>query len=269
MKTNANFNLTHSLIDAVREVVAIEAKGSGAPKSAPKKKVATVMIAHGKGGGVKVIPKSEYDPKKHHLADEKDPKKEPKLDPVGKADDDVDNDGDKDKSDKFIHARRKAIAKSIAKKKAGIKLSGKSETIDVRPKMNEAKEINETDKSAKIASLKKKINDMEVSMADAKKRGLHDKHSAIGSYLFLYKRNLEKLQKESKMNEAEVDETSYKKGHGTPYDRGTHDAWHKNKPAPHKMVRHMAVTDLNHGEIKAYKAGYDATRKAIKRHRGR
>jgi hypothetical protein len=143
MKTNANFNLTHSLINAVREVVSIEAKGAGAPKSAPKNKIATVMISHGKGGGVKVIPKKDYDPKKHHLADEKDPKKDPKMDPVGKADADVDNDGDKDKSDKYILARRKAIAKTIAKKKAGIKLSGKSETIDVRPKMNEAEEIDE------------------------------------------------------------------------------------------------------------------------------
>ncbi len=143
MKTNANFNLTHSLINAVREVVAIEAKGAGAHKYAQKKKVATVMIAHGKSGGVKVIPKSEYDPKKHQLADEKDPKNDVKMDPVDKADADVDNDGDTDTSDKYIHNRRKAIAKAITKKKSGIKLSGKGETIDVRPKMNEAEEIDE------------------------------------------------------------------------------------------------------------------------------
>lgn len=39
------------------------------------------------------------------------------LDPVGKADADIDNDGDVDSSDKYLHARRKAISKSIKKRK--------------------------------------------------------------------------------------------------------------------------------------------------------
>jgi len=38
-----------------------------------------------------------------------------KLDPVGKADADIDNDGDTDSSDEFLHARRKAIKKSVKK----------------------------------------------------------------------------------------------------------------------------------------------------------
>lgn len=38
-----------------------------------------------------------------------------KLDPVGKADADIDNDGDVDSSDEFLHARRKAIKKSVKK----------------------------------------------------------------------------------------------------------------------------------------------------------
>ena len=42
---------------------------------------------------------------------------EKKLDPVGKADADIDNDGDVDKSDKFLHARRKKISKVIAMSK--------------------------------------------------------------------------------------------------------------------------------------------------------
>lgn len=37
------------------------------------------------------------------------------MDPVGKADADIDNDGDVDKSDKYLHARRKAIGKAIRK----------------------------------------------------------------------------------------------------------------------------------------------------------
>lgn len=39
-----------------------------------------------------------------------------KMDPVGQADADIDNDGDVDKSDKYLKNRRKAIAKAIAKK---------------------------------------------------------------------------------------------------------------------------------------------------------
>lgn len=45
------------------------------------------------------------------------PKKvDEKLDPVGKEDSDIDNDGDVDSSDEYLKNRRKAISKSIAKK---------------------------------------------------------------------------------------------------------------------------------------------------------
>lgn len=40
---------------------------------------------------------------------------EKKLDPVGQEDGDIDNDGDKDSSDKYLAKRRKAIAKSMKK----------------------------------------------------------------------------------------------------------------------------------------------------------
>ena len=40
---------------------------------------------------------------------------EKKLDPVGKEDGDIDNDGDKDDSDRFLAKRRKAITKAIKK----------------------------------------------------------------------------------------------------------------------------------------------------------
>ena len=39
-----------------------------------------------------------------------------KMDPVGKEDGDIDNDGDKDKSDKYLAARRKKIGKILAMK---------------------------------------------------------------------------------------------------------------------------------------------------------
>lgn len=44
--------------------------------------------------------------------------KEEKLDPVGKEDDDIDNDGDVDDSDEYLAKRRKAISKSIKKEKS-------------------------------------------------------------------------------------------------------------------------------------------------------
>ena len=42
---------------------------------------------------------------------------EKKLDPVGKEDSDIDNDGDVDKTDKYLHARRKKVGKIIAMSK--------------------------------------------------------------------------------------------------------------------------------------------------------
>jgi len=59
---------------------------------------------------------------KHKGLPEKKVKKEEfelseKLDPVGKEDKDIDNDGDHDKSDKYLHARRKKIGKILAMKK--------------------------------------------------------------------------------------------------------------------------------------------------------
>lgn len=47
------------------------------------------------------------DDKGYHMAEAK------KLDPVGKEDDDVDNDGDVDDSDKYLKKRRAAISKAV------------------------------------------------------------------------------------------------------------------------------------------------------------
>lgn len=41
---------------------------------------------------------------------------DPSLDPVGKADADIDNDGDVDASDEYLHHRRDVISKDIDKK---------------------------------------------------------------------------------------------------------------------------------------------------------
>src|SRR6056300_1705194 len=50
-----------------------------------------------------------------------------KMDPVGKADADIDNDGDVDSSDKYLHNRRKAIKKSM----------GKESKVEINPQIDE------------------------------------------------------------------------------------------------------------------------------------
>ena len=52
------------------------------------------------------------------------------LDPVGQEDDDVDNDGDSDKSDEYLKKRRKAIGSAIDKRKKKLKESSKSDDDD-------------------------------------------------------------------------------------------------------------------------------------------
>lgn len=55
-------------------------------------------------------------------------KKMEAMDPVGKADADIDNDGDVDSSDKYLHNRRKAIRKAMGKDKVKINPEVKEET---------------------------------------------------------------------------------------------------------------------------------------------
>ncbi len=67
------------------------------------------------------------------------------LDPVGKADDDIDNDGDVDSSDKYLHNRRKTIKKAMKRKKKeepsesddDQKISGKKEKVTINPKIDD------------------------------------------------------------------------------------------------------------------------------------
>ena len=74
-----------------------------------------------KVGAVTSIPKDEQDAARKRLLAKAKAKRaqlnKEGLDPVGKEDSDVDNDGDTDKSDKYLLKRRKTIGKAIAKKK--------------------------------------------------------------------------------------------------------------------------------------------------------
>ena len=75
--------------------------------------------------------------------------KKHKMDPVGKADADIDNDGDVDKSDKYLHNRRKAIKKAM--KKDG-KKSGSKDQVDIEPRLDDKVEesVNLDEESIKI-----------------------------------------------------------------------------------------------------------------------
>ena len=75
--------------------------------------------------------------------------KKHKMDPVGKADADIDNDGDVDKSDKYLHNRRKAIKKAM--KKDG-KKAGSKDQVDIEPTLDDKVEesVNLDEESIKI-----------------------------------------------------------------------------------------------------------------------
>ena len=66
-------------------------------------------------GATKKAPKRIAD---HEKGDDQAVYEAKKLDPVGKEDDDIDNDGDVDSSDKYLHSRRKAISKAMKKEAA-------------------------------------------------------------------------------------------------------------------------------------------------------
>ena len=81
-------------------------------------------------GAVTAIPKSEQEAARERILAKtaaKRAKMKEELDPVGQEDADIDNDGDTDKTDKYLHKRRKAIGKAIAKKK------GMKESSDYDP----------------------------------------------------------------------------------------------------------------------------------------
>ena len=61
------------------------------------------------------------------------------LDPVGKEDSDIDNDGDTDKSDKYLHKRRKAIGKAISTRKESFS-NWRQDLVEVMDKMEKEEE---------------------------------------------------------------------------------------------------------------------------------
>lgn len=100
-------------------------------------------------------------------------KKEKKLDPVGKEDEDVDNDGDVDDSDSYIKNKRDAIGKAMGEKK------GKKKDKDMK---EEAEQIDEVDcwDTHKKVGMKKKGNKM-VNDCRPKNEGFNVKSPVVFS----------------------------------------------------------------------------------------
>jgi len=71
------------------------------------------------------------------------------LDPVGKEDSDIDNDGDTDKSDKYLHKRRKAIGKAIATRKESFS-NWRQDLVEVMDEVEGDKKIKEKKVENKI-----------------------------------------------------------------------------------------------------------------------
>jgi hypothetical protein len=91
------------------------------------------------------IPKGEQESARERLlrkAREKRAKMSEALDPVGKEDADIDNDGDVDNSDKYLHKKRKAIGKAMGKDEECEKCGKKKCECDHDKKVDESKNVH-------------------------------------------------------------------------------------------------------------------------------
>ena len=86
-----------------------------------------------------------------------------KMDPVGQADADIDNDGDVDKSDKYLHNRRKAIKKNMKE--------GDAKSADRKPQMY----IDPTSGKKKVRMVP---TDDKIVDKDAKTEGVEENKAA-------------------------------------------------------------------------------------------
>jgi hypothetical protein len=115
-------------------------------------------------GAITAIPKSEQEVARERLLAKTAAKRaklnKEALDPVGREDADIDNDGDSDKTDKYLRNRRKAIGKAIDKKK-GMKegfSNWRQDLAEVMSDVEDNKEIKEKKVNNKI-KINPKLNE--------------------------------------------------------------------------------------------------------------
>jgi hypothetical protein len=126
------------------------------------------------------------------------------LDPVGQEDDDVDNDGDSDKSDEYLKKRRKAVGAAIDKRKkklkeaaAGAYTSDEDDKEITEKKVKNKVVINPEMKESKDYD---PMEDDEFDHDEAEKnRGVSGKNNPKGGKSLYKKREVKKEEVEQKM----------------------------------------------------------------------
>ena len=128
------------------------------------------------------------------------------LDPVGKEDKDIDNDGDHDKNDKYLLKRRKAIGNSI-RKRADQKIKeayGATGTTSVEGKGKKIKEDSTIDNSKIV-----KVNPSDGQQDPAiKPRGVYAHLQLLGDNLSESQKKLLKMVSEKKEEEKKKNEVA-------------------------------------------------------------
>ena len=171
MQEDKRFGLSQSLVDAVAKII-----GGERPEAMNPAQQAAIAIAKKKKGEKPKDEDASNDKSDDGDGLDKVDPKAAKKKFADRKDKDIDNDGDVDSSDKFLHKKRKAIGKAIAKdkekeegnafgkavtaaKEAGkkefvfagktyqvkevMKKNGKKEPVDTNPKMAEEVEVEE------------------------------------------------------------------------------------------------------------------------------
>ena len=157
-----------------------------------RKKTAEKKAALEKKHGMKMDDHPEY-PKKKYVDE--------KLDPVGREDADIDNDGDVDKSDKYLHKRRKAIAKALASTKKGVRKE-ETEIVEIHSQAHTPHEIPSGDLKKLVKKAVKRIDtdvDGDTDKNDKAKGELGEFIPGVGNKR-LYSSVRPKVSKESFSN---------------------------------------------------------------------
>jgi hypothetical protein len=153
-----------------------------------------------------------------------------KLDPVGQADADIDNDGDVDKSDKYLHNRRKAVKKAMkddemnelsnktltryamsadndVQKRRSNRPAGKGDESD--PKIG--KRLDKINLAHKKGAFKEEVNEAYESVCKEMKK-MHDegygKKAIMAKYKHMEMATVEKLYAQTCGTREEVEESS-------------------------------------------------------------
>ena len=193
---------------------------------------------------------------------------EKKLDPVGKEDGDVDNDGDKDSSDKYLMKRRKAISKAIKNEHHQKDADGKVIEHDDEESPGTPSSVEEA--AAHITELSKKTLGSYVKKASKETRGnmMATQH---GSGIPKKAKDIKLKQVSKRLKGMEkagekMEEESVEEGMATP-ESGTGKYYNEKKPTAmqmakrEKMKKVKAFTDA--GKHKEASALYKSEEKIV------